>query len=785
MFLFYMHVNTKNNISYMNDHNVNNSNITYSTIPLSNNELSNNSLEENEHKYHNFSMYVENIKRDNHPFYGSTPPKKDYILMNNKQNSLWVNHNYVYHCQTCEVKFSIVNRKHHCRACGRVICWNCCKYTVIPNYIVKPKSKQKYQHRQLTDGSELVCTDCYNTIHISLNTYDKNNSFVYIGKTEPVKKVNSFGCLYTDLLENEDKDTSSKLFVSKYIHNICEYLDTDSLYNAMTVSKLFRNTTIHYLKKFREIQYQTKLYDKWQLNMILSEMNKLIKHNGWFVCVIKAVIQMYILHDNIYYLDKLNCLLNIKSNFETNTRACWILMCSRKCNISIDLIEFVDIIKFINLIFEQNPQYILNINVQKFILKLLEKQICITNEMVKNTISIFFHEIDKLIKNILLDSSDDFINQLLSKFNKNELLYFLIEAHYKKNNKIISCIYKYYITIYRIDLQYEINKMVDAIINLNNGKNVNTQFMYPLDWNYTIIKINKIERIRSNTNPILITALLSNNKEIKFIIKKDNALRKERIVSSLVYLLQDKLFKQAERNRIDKFEHIPTYQIAMITETLGTIEFVENSITLGNIEKLGMSLQNYIEEHNPNETNEKIKITFLQSFAISSCMTFIMGIGDRHLDNIMVNKNGQLFNIDFGYLLDNPITSVLSTPSIKITDQIINCLGGKKSKYYTKFKKYVVDVYDLLRVYKNIIIMHYELLDNEGFIELHKLEDNLDYRFMNGITAKDLDITLIKEIEKSNNLANTISDMIHGYKQTLTNTNVYYKIFDNLYKYIT
>ena len=64
---------------------------------------------------------------------------------------------------------------------------------------------------------------------------------------------------------------------------------------------------------------------------------------------------------------------------------------------------------------------------------------------------------------------------------------------------------------------------------------------------------------------------------------------------------------------------------------------------------------------------------FVQSLAISSCISYIIGLGDRHLDNIMINKRGQIFHIDYGYIMDNPLiaSSLFDIPEIKVTNDII------------------------------------------------------------------------------------------------------------------
>ena len=323
-----------------------------------------------------------------------------------------------------------------------------------------------------------------------------------------------------------------------------------------------------------------------------------------------------------------------------------------------------------------------------------------------------------------------------------------------------------------IEKNIQTMKMVINQIYKNSKKSLEISLdepiLYPLDLSYRITKIIKIDKINSNTSPLLIYATVTNDKNesknIKFIIKKDKWLRKERIVSCLITLLQDRLYQQALRKRIQIFDKIPTYQIIVLTTEIGIIEFVEDSLTLRMVSKSGLTLQNYILENNPRELVDTTKRRFMQSLAISCCISYILGLGDRHLDNIMINKKGQLFHIDYGYLMDNPLTSILTSPNIKITPVMIDFLGGTEGLYYKEFTEYIIKIYDIMRLYKNLIINYYKMLDDEKFVEWKVFKEKLENRFLSGLQWKDIQITLINELETSN--LTEFGDLCHNTKQS-------------------
>lgn len=63
-----------------------------------------------------------------------------------------------------------------------------------------------------------------------------------------------------------------------------------------------------------------------------------------------------------------------------------------------------------------------------------------------------------------------------------------------------------------------------------------------------------------------------------------------------------------------------------------------------------------------------------------SVITYLLGVGDRHLDNLLITTNGALFHIDFGFILGEDPKSW--PPPMKITREMVLAMGGDSSQQY-------------------------------------------------------------------------------------------------------
>ena len=130
------------------------------------------------------------------------------------------------------------------------------------------------------------------------------------------------------------------------------------------------------------------------------------------------------------------------------------------------------------------------------------------------------------------------------------------------------------------------------------------------------------------------------------IMYKREDIRIDLIITNIIKLM-DYILKKEER--LDLF--ISTYNVLPIDIKKGFIEIIDDAKTLYEIQKMGFTIQNWIIENNPDTKISDLRKRFTLSCAAYCVISYLLGIGDRHLDNIMITKDGYLFHIDFSYIL--------------------------------------------------------------------------------------------------------------------------------------
>ena len=81
------------------------------------------------------------------------------------------------------------------------------------------------------------------------------------------------------------------------------------------------------------------------------------------------------------------------------------------------------------------------------------------------------------------------------------------------------------------------------------------------------------------------------------------------------------------------------------------MEFVQNSVTVSSVKDFAEHF-NMLAKGDPTKL-AKIKESYRKSNSGYAVATYLLAIGDRHLDNLMITSEGRLFHIDFGFILGN------------------------------------------------------------------------------------------------------------------------------------
>nr|XP_042709502.1 phosphatidylinositol 4,5-bisphosphate 3-kinase catalytic subunit beta isoform isoform X2 [Chrysemys picta bellii] len=218
------------------------------------------------------------------------------------------------------------------------------------------------------------------------------------------------------------------------------------------------------------------------------------------------------------------------------------------------------------------------------------------------------------------------------------------------------------------------------------------------------------------------------------IFKNGDDLRQDMLTLQILRLM-DLLWKEAGLD----LRMLP-YGCLATGDHSGLIEAVSASETIADIQLNSSNvaaaaafnkdaLLNWLKEYNLGDDLDRAIEEFTLSCAGYCVATYVLGIGDRHSDNIMVRKNGQLFHIDFGHILGNFKSKFgikrERVPFILTYDFIHVIQQGKtgNTEKFGRFRQCCEDAYLILRRHGNLFITLFALMLTAGLPELTSVKD--------------------------------------------------------------
>lgn len=203
---------------------------------------------------------------------------------------------------------------------------------------------------------------------------------------------------------------------------------------------------------------------------------------------------------------------------------------------------------------------------------------------------------------------------------------------------------------------------------------------------------------KSATSPLLIPFIAADGEQRNFIFKCGDDLRQDRNVV-LMFKVMDYIWKS---QGINFFMDETLYEVIPTGPTSGLMQMVPKCYPLSCVE----SFTEFFAKH--KTANMK---TYVHTLAAYSVATFLLGIGDRHLDNLLITERGHLFHIDFGFIFgDDPKPSFTVAP-MRVNKNMIAHIPNIE-ELYSK----IGSAFNIMRLYATVLLdITFVLFGEKGY----------------------------------------------------------------------
>jgi len=278
----------------------------------------------------------------------------------------------------------------------------------------------------------------------------------------------------------------------------------------------------------------------------------------------------------------------------------------------------------------------------------------------------------------------------------------------------------------------------------------------------------------SHSKPIIIPFNTNVGKKL-VLFKKDNVMN-DILVLNLMTLTDIILSESLNINF-----GVVIYPVIPLTYNSGMIGIIDKAETIYNINKNNKTILQYIIEKNEEKKVSDILNNYMLSLVSYTLHSYFLGLGDRHLQNIMITESGSIFHIDFGYILGKD-TYPLSSTNIRLNSGMLDVLGGTDTKRIACYLELCSQGMIIIRKYFN---MFFILLNQHDKLD----EKNIERFILDRFQPKQTDNIVVKELlelinQSQDAFSQSIRDFLHYHNQEKTVQNKFSNLLISTYDYL-
>jgi hypothetical protein len=197
------------------------------------------------------------------------------------------------------------------------------------------------------------------------------------------------------------------------------------------------------------------------------------------------------------------------------------------------------------------------------------------------------------------------------------------------------------------------------------------------------------------------------------IVKSNDDLRQECLAMQII----TKSLEIFQKESLSIY--LRPYEIIVTGNSSGLIEYIPDTKSIHDLKKEHLKLGSLVEIFKKvwGHDFDDFQHNFVLSMAGYSLVTYILNVKDRHNKNLLIDKEGHIIHIDYGFFLTSSPGGNFGFESspFKLTKEMIRVMGGRKGPMFTYYS---------MLVYKGFLALRRHYAELELLIDIMQISSD-------------------------------------------------------------